>query len=52
MTYQERETTRKTRTASQERSAIFWAVVIGVTVECVGIVGLFLFLRAILEALT
>lgn len=52
MTYTDREAQRRTRTASEERAAIFWAVVVGVTVQAVGLVGLFLFLRAILGALT
>jgi hypothetical protein len=47
----EREQVRKTRTASQERAAIFWAVVAGVAVQSLELIVVILLLKAILGAL-
>lgn len=48
MTFTEREQTRRTRTASEERRAILLAVIVGVTVQALELLVVIALLRMIL----
>jgi hypothetical protein len=52
MSFTDREQVRRQRTASEERAALFWAVVVGVTVQALELVIVILLLKAILDHAT
>lgn len=50
MTFTEREYQRRTRTASEERRAILWIVIVGVTVQCLEVLIALAVLKAVFDA--
>jgi hypothetical protein len=51
MTFHDRETTRRTRTASEERFAILLAVIVGVAVQAFELLVVIALLYMVFEAL-
>ena len=49
MTTTDREIVRRNRTASEERGAIFWVVVVGVTVQALELLVVILLLNALVS---